>query len=175
PAATLTALRQILEDPAIAKVGQNLKYDMIVLRRAGVNLAGVSFDTIVASYLLDAGERVHNLDELAGRYLNHTTTKIGALIGSGKNQKRMDEVPRAEITHYAAEDADVALRLVPLLADRLKDANLESLFYDVEVPLVDVLMELEFNGIKVDVARLAELSNQYGRRMAALEAEIFEL
>lgn len=175
PSQTLAALRPVLEDPAIAKAGQNLKYDMIVLRAVGVNLAGVSFDTIVASYLLDAGERVHNLDELAGRYLNHTTTKIGALIGSGKNQKRMDEVPLAEITHYAAEDADVALRLVPLLAEKLKKSNLESLFHDVEMPLVDVLMELEFNGIKVDVARLAELSGQFGQRMAALEVEIFQL
>jgi DNA polymerase I len=175
PSQTLAALRPVLENPAIAKVGQNLKYDMIVLRAAGVNLAGVTFDTIVASYLLDAGERVHNLDELAGRYLNHTTTKIGALIGSGKNQKRMDEVPLAEITHYAAEDADVALRLVPLLDEKLKSANLESLFHDLEVPLVDVLAELEFNGIKVDVARLAELSGQYGQRMAALEIEIFQL
>jgi len=175
PSATLAVLRPILENSAIAKVGQNLKYDLIVLRTAGVKLAGISFDTIVASYLLDAGERVHNLDELAGRYLNHTTTKIGALIGSGKNQKRMDEVPLAEITHYAAEDADVALRLVPLLAEKLNNANLGSLFHDVEIPLVDVLMELEFNGIKVDVARLAELSDQYGQRMAALETEIFKL
>ena len=81
--------------PRSQKVGQNLKYDMIVLRSAGVELAGVAFDTMMASYLLDAGERNHNLDELASRYLNHTTTKIDTLIGSGKNQKRMDEVPVA--------------------------------------------------------------------------------
>ncbi len=84
-------------------------------------------------------------------------------------------LPLAEITHYAAEDADVALRLVPPLDQRLKDASLEPLFYDVEVPLVDVLVELESNGIKVDPTRLAELSEQYGRRMAALEVEIFKL
>ena len=154
---------------------------------------------MIASYLLDAGERNHNLDELASRYLNHTTTKIEALIGSGKNQKRMDQVPLAEITHYAAEDADVALRLVPLLSARLQQAssgasetlssgrgqgegnaphiafNLQRLFNEVEVPLVDVLVELEFNGIRVDPARLAELSDQFGQRMAALEAEIFQL
>jgi len=175
PKATLAALRPVLENPAIGKIGQNLKYDMIVLRSAGVELAGLQFDTMIASYLLDAGERNHNLDELAGRYLNHVTTKIEALIGSGKNQKRMDEVPVAEITHYAAEDADVALRLMPLLAARLKEANLEPLFHDLEVPLVEVLVELEFNGIKVDAARLAELSAQYGKRMTALELEIFKL
>jgi DNA polymerase-1 len=175
PKSTLEALRPVLENPAIGKIGQNLKYDMIVVRSAGVELAGVQFDTMVASYLLDAGERNHNLDELAGRYLNHVTTKIEALIGSGKNQKRMDQVPLAEITHYAAEDADVALRLVPPLAERLKQSNLESLFHDVELPLVEVLVELESNGMKVDAARLAELSAQYGQRMAALELEIFKL
>ena len=93
PQATLDALRPVLEDPAIEKIGQNLKYDMIVLRAAGVELAGVAFDTMVASYLLDAGQRNHNLDDLAKRYLNHATIKIEELIGSGKNQKRMDEVP----------------------------------------------------------------------------------
>ena len=164
-----------MENPAIAKVGQNLKYDLIVLRSAGVEVWGVGFDTMVASYLLDAGERNHNLDELASRYLNHTTTKIQALIGSGKNQKRMDQVPLEQITHYAAEDADVALRLKPLLDVRLKEAQLEPLFRDVEMPLVDVLVELESNGIRVDVNRLAELSDQYGKRMAALETEIFIL
>ncbi|HEY2828221.1 MAG TPA: DNA polymerase I, partial [Pirellulales bacterium] len=175
PKSTLEALRPVLENAGIGKIGQNLKYDMIVLRTAGVEVAGVQFDTMLASYLLDAGERNHNLDQLAGRYLNHVTTKIEALIGSGKNQKRMDEVPLAEITHYAAEDADVALRLMPPLAARLKEANLESLFHDLEVPLVDVLVELESNGIKVDRTRLAELSAQYGQRMAALELEIFKL
>lgn len=182
PKATLEALRPILENPAIAKIGQNLKYDLIVLRSAGVEVVGVSFDTMIASYLLDAGERNHNLDELASRYLNHTTTKIQALIGSGKNQKRMDEVPLAEITHYAAEDADVALRLVPILSGRLapgsaggSEYTLRRLFDEVEVPLIDVLVELEFNGIRVDVHRLAQLSDQFGQRMAALEVEIFQL
>jgi DNA polymerase I len=175
PKQAIEALRPVLENPDIAKIGQNLKYDMIVLRRAGVEVAGLQFDTMVASYLLDAGERNHNLDDLASRYLNHTTTKIQALIGSGKTQKRMDEVPVAEITHYAAEDADVALRLMPLLAARLKKSNLEPLFHELEVPLVEVLLELETNGIRVDKARLAELSQQYGQRMADLEREIFEL
>ena len=87
----------MLEDPAIEKVGQNLKYDMIVLRAAGVALAGVAFDTMVASYLLDAGQRNHNLNDLAKRYLNHATIKIEELIGSGKHQKRMDEVPVAQV------------------------------------------------------------------------------
>lgn len=175
PAMVADALRPVLQDATVEKIGQNLKYDMIVLRNAGIELAGVQFDTMIAAYLLDAGQRNYNLDELAARYLNHTTTKIAALVGSGKNQKRMDEVPVAQVSHYAAEDADVALRLVPLLAARLKETDLERLFHDVEMPVVDVLVDLENTGIKVDVARLGELSRSYAERLTALEKEIFEI
>ncbi len=172
---TLGTLRSLLENPDVRKIGQNIKYDQIVLRSAGVELRGVAFDTMVASYLLDAGERNHNMDELSARYLNHDTIKISALIGSGKKQRRMDDVAIPQITEYAAEDADVVWRLRPPLSERLKAAGLEELFDTVEVPLIDVLAELEFNGIKVDVARLAELSGQYGDRLATLEQEIYEL
>lgn len=175
PAATLDALRPILEDPSVEKVGQNLKYDAIVLRRAGVRLAGIAFDTMVASYLLDAGTRSHNLDELARRWLQHETIKIESLIGSGKNQRRMDEAPTRLVADYAGEDALVAWRLVPLLGKRLGEAGLEPLFRDVELPLIDVLVELEYNGIRVDVGRLAELSQRYGERMQVIEAEIYAL
>jgi DNA polymerase-1 len=174
-AETLEALRPILENGAIEKVGQNLKYDMVVLRSAGVEMAGARFDTMVASYLLDAGERNHGLDELALRYLDHQTTKIEELIGTGKNQKRMDEVPLAQITHYAAEDADVAWRLWPILDERLRDANLDKLFETLEMPLVEVLVELEFNGIKIDTDLLAGLSRKYGALLEQLEREIYEL
>jgi DNA polymerase-1 len=175
PAETLAALRPVLENPAIAKVGQNLKYDMIVLRSAGVELAGVTFDTMVASYLLDAGERNHSLDDLSDRYLNHVTIKISELIGKGHEQRRMDDVPLTQITPYACEDADVALRLRPLLAVRLDEAGLTELNAAVEVPLIEVLVELESNGVRVEPARLAELSQRYGRRLAELEVEIEEL
>ncbi|MGD9721579.1 MAG: DNA polymerase I [Pirellulales bacterium] len=174
-AETLALLRPVLENPAIEKVGQNLKYDMIVLRSAGVELAGARFDSMVASYLLDAGERNHNLDELALRYLGHRTIKIDELIGSGKDQKRMDEVPLAQITDYAAEDALVAWRLRPPLAARMAEAQLERLFEDVEMPLVEVLVELEFNGIKVDTGVLRGLSDKYGARVLELEREIHAL
>ncbi len=175
PAATLAALRPVLENPAIAKVGQNLKYDMIVLRSAGVELAGAAFDTMVASYLLEAGERNHNLDELAKRHLAHTTIKIDSLIGSGKNQKRMDEVPVALVAPYAAEDADVAWRLRPILARELALSSLEDLFRWLEMPLVEVLVEMESNGIKVDLGRLKELSDEFGAKILALEQEIYDL
>ncbi len=151
PQPTLDALRPVLEDAAIGKLGQNLKYDRIVLRNAGIELAGTPFDTMVASYLLDAGQRNHNLDDLAKRYLRHVTIKIEELIGSGKHQKRMDEVPIPQITDYAAEDALVPVRLQPILARRMEEENLVPLFRDVEMPLIDVLVELEYNGVKINV------------------------
>ncbi len=174
-ATTLAALQPFLADEQIGKIGQNLKYDIIALRGAGIELNGVGFDTMVASYLLDAGERIHNLDELALRYLSHTTIKISELIGSGKQQKRMDEVPVDLITRYAAEDADVPMRLKPLLAAKLHEAGLDDLYQKVELPLINVLAELEHNGIRVDSVRLGELSEVYGARMAAIEQEIFAL
>ena len=175
PTEVLEKLRPILEDSSIEKIGQNLKYDYIVLRSAGVRLAGISFDTIVASYLLDAGSRNHTLDELARRYLQHETISIKELIGSGKNQKRMDEVPVAQITDYAAEDAIVPLWLKPILAKKLAEAGLDKLFNDVEMPLVEILAELEYAGIRVDVERLRDLSVRHGERLKALESEIYEI
>jgi DNA polymerase-1 len=170
----LASLRPILENPRIAKVGQNLKYDIIVLRNAGIQLRGMAFDTMVADYLLAPGERNHNLDDLAKRYLNHDTIKIRELIGAGKTQRQMDEVSVARVTAYAAEDADVPLRLSNILARRLAQERLDDLFHTLEMPLVEVLAEMEFHGIRVDVPRLECLSKQYGQRMTALEAEIYE-
>lgn len=175
PTEALASLRPILENAAIGKIGQNLKYDAIVLRNVGVHLAGIAFDTMIASYLLDAGGRSHNLDDLAQKYLNHTTIKIDELIGKGKDQKRMDEVPVAAVGTYAAEDADIPLRMLPMLDERLADMALTELNETVEVPLIEVLAELEFNGIRIDPTRLAELSKRYGERLAVLEQEIEEL
>lgn len=171
----LEKLQPILEDEKIQKVGQNIKYDLLVLRSAGVTLRGLAFDTMVADYLLDPGERSHNLDELARRHLGHENISITSLIGSGKTQKRMDEVPVADITQYAAEDADVPLRLKTILEPRLAAQNLTPLFRDLEMPLIEVLAEMEFNGIKVDRARLQELDAQFTQRVAQLEKEIYEI
>ena len=175
PATTLAALKPILEDPAVEKIGQNLKYDMIVLRAAGIDVAGVGFDTMIASYLLEAGRRNHSLDELAQAYLNHETIKISELIGTGQNQRRMDEAPVRQVADYAGEDAWLPVRLRPILAGKLEDAELAGLLKSLELPLIDVLVELEYNGIKVDVARLAELSERYGLRIEGLEQEIYQL
>lgn len=171
----LEQLRGVLEDPAVEKVGQNLKYDAIVLRAAGIRLAGLTFDTMVASYLLDAGQRNHNLGELAERYLNRRSVSIKELIGAGKQQKRMDQVPVEQVGPYAAEDADVPLRLAPILGRRLEVAELRRLFDTVEMPLVEVLAEMEYHGVKIDCQRLGQLSDQFGDRLQGLEREIYEL
>jgi DNA polymerase-1 len=175
PGLVRDALKPVLEDPAIQKIGQNLKYDVIVLRGVGIELQGIAFDTMVADYLLEPGERSHNMDDMARRHLCHQTITIDQLIGTGKKQKRMDEVPVAAITQYAAEDADVPLRLTDLLEPRLKGSGLYELFAELEMPLIEVLVEMEFNGIRVEVARLRELSGQFNERIMQLEREIFEI
>ena len=175
PALALEILRPVLEHPAIDKIGQNIKYDMIVLRTAGVELRGASFDTMVADYLIDPGERTHGLDDLARRYLRHTNISIKSLIGSGKNQKKMEDVPVPLITAYAAEDADVPLRLVEILEPRLEEQGLVELFTGLEIPLIEVLADLEFNGIRVDGARLKALDSEFVQRIADLEKEIYTI
>jgi len=173
--ATVSALAEVLEDPVVEKIGQNLKYDIVALRQQGIRLRGLGFDTMVASYLLDAGARNHSLDELARRYLDHENVKISELIGAGRNQKRMDEVPLERITPYASEDADVPLRLAPLLEEQLEQQQLSELFHSLELPLIDVLAEMEHNGIRVDVDCLAKLSGEFGERIQCLRSEIHEL
>src|SRR6185503_4179063 len=112
--------------------------------------------------------RSHNLDDLAKRYLNHTTIKIDELIGKGRDQKRMDEVPVAQVATYAAEDADIPVQMHPSLDDKLQEMELTQLNEEVEVPLIDVLAALEFVGMRIDPARLAELSSRYGERLTQL-------
>lgn len=168
-------LRPVLENPSIAKIGQNLKYDYVVLRQIGIRLAGITFDTMIASFLLDSGERSHSLDGLAMRYLGHETIKIDSLIGKGKNQKRMDEILVDLVAPYAAEDAEIPLRLMPLLVEGLAEKHLEKLNNTVEVPLVAILGDMEYEGISVDTVRLAQLSAEYRARLDKLTVEIEEL
>ncbi|MCO6459061.1 MAG: DNA polymerase I [Pirellulaceae bacterium] len=168
-------LREVLENPRIRKIGQNLKYDLIVLRTVGIELQGLCFDTMVADYLLSPGERNHSLDDLSQRYLQHVPTPIEDLIGSGKQQRTMDQVDVQQVAHYAAEDADLPLRLLPLLRQRLADEGLEALFGQLELPLIEVLAELEFTGIRVDAAHLDRLGQRFRERMETLRGEIYEL
>jgi DNA polymerase-1 len=174
PAATLEALRPVLEDAGRELVGQNLKYDWLVLRRAGVEIAGRLTDTMILSYLLESGERNHNLDDLAKRLLDHTMIPIDALIGKGKTQKCMDEVEVARVAAYAGEDADAAWRLEALLAPLVKAQGLWRLYDELERPLIGVLARMEATGIRVDVSRLKALSDEFGERLAAIKGAIFE-
>jgi DNA polymerase-1 len=173
--APLEALRPVLEDPAIAKVGHDLKRDMVALRAAGIRLQGATFDTMLAGYLLEAGERNHSLAELAQRHLDlHGVRRID-LEGSGKAAKSLAELPAEAVTTYAVQSADWPLRLQPVLTRRLDEWDLTSLFCDVEMPLVEVLADMESVGIKVDPQRLRQLGEQYGQRLAELEQEIYAL
>ncbi len=174
-ATALEIIRPLLENPRIEKVGQNLKYDMIVLRNSGVELAGPLFDTMVADYLLDAGQRNHGIDDLARRYFNHQNIGIRELTGSGKNARLMNEVPVELVRDYAAEDADVPFRLYPILSGRLHESELDGLFRDLEMPLVGVLADMEFLGIRVDTGVLRRLSKKFAAEIQILEQNIYEL
>ena len=172
---TLAALAPIFSNPAIEKVGQNIKYDMLALGRAGVELAGPVTDTMVLSYILESGERNHNLDQLAQRLLNHTMIPITDLIGKGKSQARMDQVPVDRVAEYAGEDADATWRVEAILAAKVRDLGLWNLYAELERPLIAVLARMEAAGIAVDVARLLQLSREFGDRMEAIETNVYAL
>ncbi|MDR2705982.1 MAG: DNA polymerase I [Planctomycetaceae bacterium] len=172
---TLETLRPVFENPAIGKIGQNLKYDIVVLRNNGVRLVGLVFDTIIADYLL-RNEMNHNLDDMAEYYLKHKTIKIEELIGSGKKQRQMNEVQTYITADYAGEDALVVWLLYPLLKQQIDaETEMAKLFYDIEIPLVEVLAEMEFIGVTVDTEMLNKLSVRFTQKQQELETEIFEL
>ncbi|HEV8061384.1 MAG TPA: 5'-3' exonuclease H3TH domain-containing protein, partial [Gemmataceae bacterium] len=152
---TLSALRPILQDPAVAKVNQNIKYDLLALRGQGIQLEGIAGDSMVADYLLHAGERSHSIADLANRYLHRQVTPITDLIGKkGKQQLRLDQVTAARVAEYSGEDADFAWQLDTLLEPSLRTGGLKDLYDALEIPLIDVLAELEYNGIRLDLLRL---------------------
>ena len=163
------------ENPEILKVGQNLKYDLEVLRNYGIELKGKMWDTMIAHYLIQP-ELHHNMDYMAEIYLNYQTIHIEELIGpKGKNQKSMRSLLPSQVYEYAAEDADITLRLKNKLEPELKKAECEDLFYNIEMPLMPVLAEMELNGVCLDTASLAETSKQFTNRMNEIEARIYEL
>lgn len=159
----------------ILKIGQNIKYDMLVLRNYGINVNGALWDTMIAHYVLQP-ELPHNMDSLAEKYLDYSTIKIEELIGpKGKNQKNMRELQPNEIYEYACEDADVTLRLKNAIAPELEKSGVEALFNDVEMPLVRTLVEMESNGVSLDTAALKETSELFTQRMNKYEEEVFAL
>ncbi|HEX8906903.1 MAG TPA: DNA polymerase, partial [Longimicrobiaceae bacterium] len=163
----------LLEDPSIRKVGQNLKYDFLVFRREGIRLAGIDFDTMVASYLLEPGRREHGLDSLALQHLDHKTIHYEDVTGKGKAQIEFAEVELSRASEYACEDADIALRLHERFAPELERLHLDPLFRDIEMPLVRVLAEMEWNGIRIDEEFFARTAEQMRAQLRDLEGQIY--
>ena len=164
----------IFENEKIKKTGHNLKYDIEVLRQSGVHVAGAVFDTMLASYLLHPGARAHGLDALALAELNHHMIPITELIGTGENQKLMSEAPLPELARYAAEDADISLQLYYALKKKIKGEKLERVLAELEVPLIDVLAEMELNGVRVDAAKLETLQKEVAKRIEKLRKTIWK-
>ena len=167
--------KPVYENEEILKIGQNLKYDLEVLHNYGIELKGKMWDTMIAHYLIQP-ELHHNMDYMAEIYLNYQTIHIDELIGpKGKNQKSMRSLLPSQVYEYAAEDADITLRLKNKLEPELKKAECEDLFYNIEMPLMPVLAEMEMNGVCLDTESLAETSKQFTNRMNEIEARIYEL
>ena len=167
--------KPLYENESILKIGQNIKYDMQVLANYGVTLRGKMFDTMIAHYLIQPELR-HNMDYMAEVYLNYQTIHIDELIGPrGKNQRSMRSLPPKDVYEYACEDADVTLKLKNILGPKLKQAEVESLFWDIEMPLVPVLASMERTGVRIDTKSLNETSKLFTERMLSLEKEIYVL
>ncbi len=169
----LELLRPLFEDESIMKIGQNLKYDISMLTQYGISVRGPLFDTMLAHYLLEPEQR-HNMDYLAEVYLNYLTIPIEDLIGKGRMQKTMREVPVELVKEYAAEDADITLQLYEKLLPLLKENGVEKLFYEIEMPLVPVLSRMEANGVKIDTENLQQISEAFGVEIHKIEEEIYK-
>ncbi|MCA9087675.1 MAG: DNA polymerase I [Planctomycetaceae bacterium] len=175
PQLVLDALRPLLEDPEVEVVNQNIKYDMLVLRRAGVELKGLGLDPMIGDYLLDAGAISHGLDELSKRYLFREMIPISDLIGKGKKQLQMFDVDVDKAAEYATEDADVAWQIAEMIDVKLREQGLWDLYWNLERPLIDVLAEMEWNGVRIDVEELKRQSKAVSVKLDALVAEIHEI
>lgn len=170
PAGCWDRLKAILEDPAVSKVNQNIKYDLLVLRSRGITLRGIGGDSMIAHYLLHSGARSHNLDDLTREFLGHTNITIDSLIGKGKKQISMADAPTDRVSAYACEDADAALRLTNRFErDMAADSAMVKLYRDVELPLIDVLAELEATGVPLDVPFLAKLGEEMRVQLIEIE------
>lgn len=170
----LKLLKPVLESRKIQKVGQNIKYDMLVLSNYGVNVRGIEFDSMVASYILNPDGQ-HNLDSLAREYLGYKTVVIEELIGKGRAQKNMRDVPIELVAEYSGEDADIALQLRDVLVKKLRETNQFDLCKKVEFPLIEVLATMEKNGVKIDTEILGQISKELEKMIDNLAREIFKL
>ena len=171
----LTLLKPILENPTIQKVGQNFKYDLTIFARNGIDVQGVAFDTMLESYVLNSTGR-HNMDDLAKRYLGHQTITFEEIAGKGKNQLTFNQIPLEKAAEYAAEDADVTMKLQQVLWEKLsKEPSLEKLFKEMELPLLGVLSRMERRGVLIDSDALFLQSNEIANRLSELEEQAYVL
>lgn len=169
-------LKPVLEDESIPKCGHNLKYDMLILKRNGILLEGIEFDTMIAAFLIQPDAHSYKLDNLSQQYLHYTMQPIEDLIGKkGKNQLTMDTVELDKITFYAVEDADVALQLVPIFKNKLKNDGTWNTFKDIEMPLIPVLVKMEENGVYLDVDYLRQMSNDLSKKIDTLTRKIHNI
>ena len=171
----LSLLKPVLENPGIQKVGQNFKYDLTIFARNGIDVQGVAFDTMLESYVLNSTGR-HNMDDLAKRYLGHQTISFEEIAGKGKNQLSFNQIPLEQAAEYAAEDADVTMKLQQVLWEKLsKEPTLEKLFKEMELPLLGVLSRMERRGVLIDSDALFLQSNEIANRLSELEEQAYVL
>jgi DNA polymerase-1 len=168
-------LRPVFGNKKIGKIGQNIKYDLLILKAIGVPVEGVEFDTMVASYLLNPSKSNHNLKDISFEHLERSMSSIEELIGKGKKAITMDKVSPEKVRDYSCEDSDATFSLKAILEKKLKEKNLEGLFCNVEIPLVDVLVDMEWHGVSVDKRYLAGLSKDIDKKIASLEKSIYKL
>ena len=175
PSISLPLVKPLLEDGKIKKIGQNIKFDLLVLKRAKIELRGIFFDTMVASYLLNPSERRHNMDDLAEKYLNYRTITYKELTGTGKNAVPLAEVPLGKLAEYAIEDADITFRLYRLFKPMLDEQNLTELFETMEIPLLSILAEMEYTGVKIDTSHFEKMKNIIIERVEEVEKQIYSM
>jgi len=171
----LSQLKPMLENPDVKKIGQNIKYDWMVLKRHGINLAGVMFDTMLASYLINPSKRAHNLDQIALDFLDHKTMTYKEISGKGKKDVSFAEIPLEKAIPYSCEDADITLMAYHVLMPLIEKAGLMELYNNVELPLVPVLMNMEMTGVCVDRDKLMELSKSFEHQLEQLESIIYSI
>ena len=173
-AAMLKPLKKFLENKKIRKIGQNIKFDLQVFRRAGIEVQNYADDTMLLSYLINPNVRRHNMDDLAEDYLQHKTVTFDELVGKGKNRMPIGTVPLDRLSHYACEDAEVTLALRDVLAPKVEALHLTEVYREIDLPLAKVLADIEYTGICIDAAHLAELAKDYKKKIAAAEKQIYK-
>lgn len=171
----LHEFRAFFENEKIKKIGQNIKYEKLLLANRGIELKGIYFDTMIASYLLNPSKANHNLSDISLEYLDYKPTSIANLLGKGKSAITMDKVEPAKVCSYCCEDSDITFRLKDILEEKLKDKDLYKLFCDVEIPLIEALSAMEYNGVSIDKARLKQISSDMSLRLENITSQIYEI